>query len=305
MVLSDDEDDEVDVLEPSQDGCHSSSEENDSSCDDEGSLSSSDASAGTSRTDKSGTRQDFDGDDDDFNHGSGKQALHGLNSSIENTWTPEQDQLLLERMQLETRSAGAGRVSAPTAVVKKELAQFLDREEEAIVRRWLFLSGQHRSKGGDRRQKKKKRRNVVSTLDNPESRKEEQAQESSSRLPRSSRLGRSEAAETSESGRKIWPTKEHGLTLWSPEEVAVFNSLTKGRRKQDIDFEDIAARLPGPSKRSVKACMSFFWRRTHGQGKGRPSQGKLSASVLAPGERRVFTPGKHRVHKTEKEWSAR
>lgn len=281
MVLSDDE---VDVLEPSQGSCHSSSEEDDSSCDGEGSLSPSDASAGTFRTGKSGTSQDFDGDDDDFNHGSGKQALHGLNSSIEDKWTPEQIQLLLEKMQLEMRSAGTGRVPIPTAIVKNELAQSLGQGEEAIVRRWLFLSGQHTSKGRRRRQKKKKR-NVVSTLDSPEPRTEEQAQESSSRLPRSSRLGRSEAAETSEPGRKIRPTKEHGLTLWSPEEVAIFNRLTEGRSKQDIDFEDIAAQLPGPSKRSVKACMSFFWRRTHGQEKGRPSQGKLSASVPAPGER--------------------
>lgn len=283
MAPSDDElasdEEEVDVPEAPRDSCHSSTEGNDSSYDDEGSLSSGDASTGAARTGKRKTPQGFVDDDNDSNRGSGTQALDDLKSRTKSKWTVEQDHQLLVRMQLETQSAGTERVSVPTAV-KKELAQSLGQKEEAIVRRWFSLSRQRTSEGGRGWQKKKKeKRDVVSVLTTSELREEERPEESSSRVSRSSRTGLSEASEASESRRKSRPTKEHGPNLWSPEEVAIFDRLTKGLARQEIDFNDIVAQLPDPSKRSAKACNSFYWRRVHGREKDRSSQGTLAHHV--------------------------
>lgn len=110
--------------------------------------------------------------------------------------------------------------------------------------------------------KKWKKRNMVSVLTKSALQEETQAPASSSRLPHSERPGQSEAAEVSESRRKIQPAKDHRAQLWSPPEIEILTKLTKGFYKwEDIDFKHIAAQLPDPFRRSEKACKSFWVRR--------------------------------------------
>ncbi|KAK7736403.1 hypothetical protein SLS63_003381 [Diaporthe eres] len=110
--------------------------------------------------------------------------------------------------------------------------------------------------------KKWKKRNMVPVLAKSALQEEVQTPASSSRLPHSERPGQSEVAVASESRRKIRPAKEHRTQLWSPREIEILTKLTKGFNKwEDIDFKYIAAQLPDPSRRSAKACKSFWVRR--------------------------------------------
>lgn len=152
--------------------------------------------------------------------------------------------------------------------------------------------------------KKWKKRNMVPVLAKSALQEEVQTPASSSRLPHSERPGQSEVAVASESRRKIRPAKEHRTQLWSPREIEILTKLTKGFNKwEDIDFKYIAAQLPDPSRRSAKACKSFWVRRVE---PSLSSKGMLSdhepppPTFPSPNEKgqgsRISTPGKCHVH---------
>lgn len=150
--------------------------------------------------------------------------------------------------------------------------------------------------------KKWKKRNMVPVLAKSALQEEEKAPASSSRPPHSERPGQAEVMGASESRRKIRPAKDHRAQLWSPPEIEIITKLTKGFNKwEDIDFKYIAAQLPDPSRRSAKACKSFWVRRVE---PSRPSKGMLSTMTIlllsSPNEKgqgsRILTQGECHVH---------
>lgn len=214
---------------------------------------------------------DDDDDDGDSSYREGRRGLREKNSRDKKKWTPEQDLLLSKTMQSEMQSAGVEHMSVPLTV-KKELARSFGRREKAISQRWLFLSG-HNTWDGLKKWKKKKR-NVVPVRIKSALQDEGQAPASSSRLPHSEQPRRTEAAEASQSRRKIRPAKEHRTQVWSPQEIEILTKLTKGlNKREDINFKYIAAQLPDPSKRSEKACKTFWARRVESS---QTSKGMLS-----------------------------
>lgn len=162
-------------------------------------------------------------------------------------------------------------------------------------------SSDNEGRRGSNGLKKWKKRSMVPVLTKPALQEEQRTPESSSRLPHSERPGHSMPGE-SESRRKIRPAKEHRTQLWSPPEIQILTKLTKDFNKwEDIDFKYIAAQLPDPSRRSAKACKSFWVRRVE---PSRPSKGMLSTMTIlllsSPKEKgqgsRILTQGECRVH---------
>lgn len=211
--------------------------------------------------------------DDDSDGREIKPGRHEMASWIKNRWTPEQDGLLIERMQSEMQSAGVTAMTVPLAM-REELARLLGRKEKSIARRWSQLS--RTSKGLEAEKRQTKKRTVDSILAKAEAQgqTEEQSPAPFSRLSQFDTLVQSEAAEASKPRRKSQSTKEPRVSTWSPHEVEALTRLTQGfNRMADIDFKDVAARLPSPSMRTEKACKVFWARHVQSQ---QPDKGTLS-----------------------------
>lgn len=202
-----------------------------------------------------------------------KPGSHDMNSLIKNGWPPEQDRLLTEMMQSEMQSTGVAAMSVPPAV-QKRLARSFGRKEKSISRRWSYLLGSATWGGAEKRKRKEHVVGFIMAEAEPQNQTEEQSSASSSRLPRSDTSMQSEAAEASEPRLSSQSTKEPRASTWSPQEVEALTRLTQGsNRMADIDFKDVAARLPSVSMRTEKACKVFWARHVQPH---RPDKGTLS-----------------------------
>lgn len=99
----------------------------------------------------------------------------------------------------------------------------------------------------------------------------EKAPASSPRIQLPDDPGNLQAAEASGSWHKSPSGKP--LHVWSAQEVEALTRLTKGLKSSgDIDFEEVAARLPSVTPRTAKACKVYWSRHLQSIQRG---QGKL------------------------------
>lgn len=128
---------------------------------------------------------------------------------------------------------------------------------------------------------------------------EERAPASYSRLLQPEILRQSEGAVASESQHEIGSTRDYHASTWSPQEIEILTTLTRGlHRSADIDFKHIAAQMPDPSRRTVDACRRFWDRHVKSR---RPSQGTLSnpapaLSIRQGDSSRKVIPGRRHVY---------
>lgn len=222
----------------------------------------------THNDEDSGSSTEFDDDDDDdySDHGA-RRRLRDLHSGNKYKWTTEQDRILWETMLREMQSAGVEHMSVPLPV-KKELAQSFGRKQKAISRRWLLLSGRGTWNGLDKT-------NAGPVLAKSALQEEKRAPASCSRPLNPEIPRQSEGAVASEPQDEIGSTRDYHASTWSPQEIEILTTLTRGlHRSADIDFKHIAAQMPDPSRRTVDACRRFWERRV------RPSQG--TPRILRP-----------------------
>lgn len=223
----------------------------------------------------SGSSTEFDDDDDDdYSDHEARRVVRDLHSRNKYKWTTEQDRILWETMLREIQSAGVEHMSVPLAV-KQELARRFGRTERAISRRWLLLSGRGTWNGLE---KWKKKTNVAPVLARSAPQEERRASASYSRLLHPEIFRQSEGAVALEPQHEIGPTRDYHASTWSPQEIEILTTLTRGlHRSADIDFKHIAAQMPDPSRRTVDACRRFWERRVKSP---RPSQG--TPPILRP-----------------------
>lgn len=219
----------------------------------------------------SGSSTEFDDDDDDdYSDHEARRGQRDLHSGNKYQWTTEQDRILWETMLREMQSAGVEQMPVPLTV-KKELAQSFGRKERAISRRWLLLSGRGTWNGLEKT-------NAAPVLAKSALQEEERAPASYSRLLNHEIPRQSEGAVASEPQDEIGSTRDYHASTWSPQEIKILTTLTRGlHRSVDIDFKHIAAQMPDPSRRTVDACRRFWERRVKSP---RPSQG--TPPILRP-----------------------
>lgn len=198
-------------------------------------------------------------DDDGGRHASMehevKRGPHEFPSHNKIIWTPQQDQLLTDMMYTAIQSSGVATMSVPSDV-RKKLARSVGCSERTISRRWLFLSG-HDTWNGTGRSRKKIRDKVLSIPVQNEPRRGIEAPESSSRLRLSDTPPQSEVAQISGLRRQSQPSS----SAWSLKEHESIMESTKGKTRDQIDFKEVAAELPFPSRRTAKACRSYWSRK--------------------------------------------
>lgn len=76
-----------------------------------------------------------------------REVERGSHHSVTNrksSWTPERDQILVNRMKSELQSSGVAEVPVPPAILK-ELAALFNVHERTISRRWTLISGNETS----------------------------------------------------------------------------------------------------------------------------------------------------------------
>lgn len=176
-------------------------------------------------------------DDGEVGRGSHKPVMHR-----KSTWTPKRDRILMNRMKSEWQSPGVTEVPVPPAILK-ELAALLSVHERTISRRWRLISG-NQSSSGKGETKTKFKSDLTSVLGKGKRKM----------LHLSDDPGGLEG-----SWHKSPPSKN--LQAWSAQEVEALARLTKGSSSSgDIDFGEVAARLPSVTPRTAKAC-KVYWHR--------------------------------------------
>lgn len=234
-----------------------------------------------------------DDDDDDYSDHEARIGLRDLHSGNKYKWTTEQDRILGETMLREMQSAGVEHMSVPLTV-KKELARSFGLKERAISRRWLLLSGR-----GTGLKEWKTKTKVVPVLDKTALQEQERAPETYPQLLHLEILRQSEGAVASGPQHEIGPTRDHHASTWSPQEIEILTTLTRGlHRSADIDFKHVAAQMPDPSRRTVDACRRYWDRHVKSPQR---SQGTLSDPAPAFSTRqgdssRAFIPGRRHVY---------
>lgn len=214
---------------------------------------------------------EFDDDDDDnYSDHEARRGLRDLHSGNKYKWTTEQDRILWETMLREMQSAGVEHMSVPLPV-KKGLARSFGRKQRDISSRWLLLSGRGTWNGLEKT-------NAGPVLAKSALQEEERAPASYPRLLHPEIPRQSEGPVASEPQDEIGSTRDYHASTWSPQEIEILTTLTRGlHRSADIDFKHIAAQMPDPSRRTVDACRRFWERRVKSP---RPSQG--TPPILRP-----------------------
>lgn len=234
-------------------------------------------------------------EDDDDSSGArrGKRQARGISSWIMNKWTPDQDQLILDRLHTQMQSTGGTRLEdtrLPTAVIA-ELAEELGRESRNVRRRMMHVKKSSSLLGSHKRQDKPNP-DAAATSDKATAARPSIAP-GPALLARMVDIGLDGVASADEltslseslSPEPVIPSKEKESPKaeksdayrpgpWTSEEIETLFTLTKGKELiplRDIDFKSISAQIPGPGYRSPQACREF-WKRNPGLRK--PSEAK-------------------------------
>ncbi|POS79282.1 hypothetical protein DHEL01_v202317 [Diaporthe helianthi] len=102
-------------------------------------------------------------DGDELEDAEVSRGPRNLSSWVSNTWTPEQDKLLSDRMKSEMQSAGVTSMKVPPAL-QEELASLFGRKTTAICRRWRFLAGGCWN-GREKRKRENRKKDPVPSVD--------------------------------------------------------------------------------------------------------------------------------------------